>query len=71
MRGKAEGFSGAKRKGSGVLLSPWFCLGSGGWIRTNDLRVMSALQTIFTKKYIKIVNDNNINNVKLLYYKER
>jgi hypothetical protein len=71
MREKAEGFSGAKRKGSEVLLSPWFCLGSGGWIRTNDLRVMKALQKIFTKTYGKIMNDNNINDVQSLHCRER
>jgi len=59
-------FEGTKRKGLGNGLTPWNSFGSGGWIRTNDLRVMSAIRKVIIKRYLKVVNDNNVNKVKWL-----
>ena len=48
----------AKEKGLGFRLSPCIMLGSGGWIRTIDLRVMSptSCQTAPPRSNLIILN---------------
>jgi hypothetical protein len=43
-------------RGSGNFLSPCYYFGSGGWIRTNDLRVMSPTSYLTAPPRINVLN---------------